>query len=75
LQFIWQGCDAILAAPLVIDMVRLADLAQRRGEGGPMPHLACFFKKPYGVPQQDLHRQWDALMRYVDRAAATPPSS
>ncbi len=65
LQFTWQGCDAILAAPLVLDMVRLADLAKRRGEAGPMRHLACFFKKPFGVDEHDLHQQWHALVDYV----------
>src|SRR5207244_4686587 len=34
LQFIWQGCDSILAAPLVIDLARLADYhASQRGSG------------------------------------------
>ncbi|MFO1077085.1 MAG: inositol-3-phosphate synthase [Planctomycetota bacterium] len=66
LQFVWQGCDAILAAPLVLDMVRLAELAQRRGEAGPMPHLACFFKQPLGVREHDLHRQWQMLTDYFD---------
>jgi myo-inositol-1-phosphate synthase len=67
LQFIWQGCDAILAAPLVLDLVRFADLAHRRGEVGPMPHLACFFKQPLGVDQHDLHHQWQMLTAYLDR--------
>ncbi|MEW6027779.1 MAG: inositol-3-phosphate synthase, partial [Planctomycetota bacterium] len=26
LQFTWQGCDSILAAPLVLDLIRLVDL-------------------------------------------------
>ena len=51
LQFTWQGCDSLLAAPLVIDLVRLAAYAQRRGEAGPMPHTACFFKSPVGVAE------------------------
>jgi len=72
LQFTWQGCDAILAAPIVLDMVRLADLAKRRGEVGPMRHLACFFKMPYGVDQHDLHQQWHALVDYA--AALRVPS-
>ncbi|MBX3463582.1 MAG: inositol-3-phosphate synthase [Planctomycetes bacterium] len=67
LQFIWQGCDSILAAPLVLDMVRLADLAARRGESGPMHHLACFFKQPLDATEHDLHRQWHALVDYLDR--------
>lgn len=70
MQFTWQGCDAILAAPLVLDMVRLAELALRRGEHGPMRQLAVFFKSPVGVDEHDLHRQYDALMDYV--RGATP---
>jgi myo-inositol-1-phosphate synthase len=70
LQFIWQGCDAILAAPLVLDLVRFADLAQRRGESGPMPHLACFFKQPFGVQEHDLHVQWRMLLAYLDTVRA-----
>jgi len=67
LQFTWQGCDSILAAPLVLDMVRLADLAARRGESGPMHHLACFFKQPIDGKQHDLHEQWHLLVDYLDR--------
>lgn len=67
LQFIWQGCDAILAAPLVLDLVRFADLAQRRGEHGPMTHLASFFKQPIDVAEHDLHRQWQRLVAYLER--------
>jgi myo-inositol-1-phosphate synthase len=67
MQFTWQGCDAILAAPLVLDLVRFADLAQRRGEAGPMPHLACFFKQPHGVAEHNLHRQWLQLVAYLER--------
>ena len=67
MQFTWQGCDAILAAPLVLDMIRLADLAARRGESGAMTHLACFFKRPEGGPGHDLHMQWHALQEYLAR--------
>ena len=66
LQFVWQGCDAILAAPLVLDMVRFADLAQRRGESGPLSHLACFFKQPLDTQEHNLHRQWQLLVDYCD---------
>jgi myo-inositol-1-phosphate synthase len=68
LQFIWQGCDAILAAPLVLDLVRFAALSQRRGERGAMRHLACFFKDPVGVVEQDLHGQFHQLLAYVESA-------
>lgn len=65
LQFTWQGCDSILAAPLVIDLVRLAAVAQRRGEGGVMPHLACFFKSPIGVNEHDFGKQFLLLEEYI----------
>ena len=65
LQFTWQGCDSLLAAPLVVDVARLALLAQRRGEGGPLPHLACFFKSPHGVAEHDFGRQFERLERYA----------
>ncbi len=64
MQFIWEGCDSILAAPLVLDLVRLLDLAASRGEPGPARHLACFFKKPLGWDECDLHAQWHALEDY-----------
>lgn len=73
MQFIWQGCDAILAAPLVLDLIRLADLAARRGEHGPMPQLACYFKQPFGVREHDLHRQWQLLVDYLDRVRGRRP--
>ncbi len=65
LQFTWQGCDSILAAPLVIDLARLALFAQRRGESGVLAHLACFFKSPMGVEEHHLYRQFAFLEEYA----------
>jgi myo-inositol-1-phosphate synthase len=65
LQFTWQGCDSALAAPLVIDLARLVLLAQRRGEKGVLPHLACFFKSPMGGVQHDFSLQNALLDDYV----------
>jgi myo-inositol-1-phosphate synthase len=67
LQFTWQGCDSALAAPLVIDLARLALLAQRRGEAGILRHLACFFKSPMGVSEHDFFQQFRLLEEYVQR--------
>ncbi|HEX4589023.1 MAG TPA: inositol-3-phosphate synthase [Gemmataceae bacterium] len=66
LQFTWQGCDSALAAPLVIDLARLTLLAQRRGQGGVLRHLACFFKSPMGVGEQDFFRQFALLEDYIE---------
>lgn len=68
LQFTWQGCDSLLAAPLVIDLVRLVALAQRRGESGALPHLASFFKSPLGVDEHDFGRQFQMLEAYCETA-------
>src|SRR5438552_12361240 len=67
LQFVWQGCDSILAAPLVLDLVRLTEFAQRHGEAGPMTHLACFFKDPLGVAEHSFAEQFRLLTDYVAR--------
>ena len=39
LQFTWQGCDSLLAAPLVLDLVRFTDVgpAARRGRPADLP--------------------------------------
>jgi myo-inositol-1-phosphate synthase len=66
-QFTWQGCDSLLAAPLVIDLVRLTALAQRRGEVGILPHLACFFKNPLGANEHDFGKQFALLEEYTNK--------
>lgn len=66
MQFVWQGCDAILAAPLVLDLARWCDFAKRHGEKGPMKHLACYFKKPIETDTHDLHAQWRELVDYAN---------
>jgi myo-inositol-1-phosphate synthase len=72
MQFTWQGCDSILAAPLVLDLARLALLAQRRGEFGIMRHLACFFKSPMGVEEHDFFKQFAMLEEYVRSKSEVP---
>jgi myo-inositol-1-phosphate synthase len=68
MQFTWQGCDSLLAAPLVIDLVRLTETAKRRGERGLLTFLACFFKSPLGVTEHDFVRQFQMLESWVDNA-------
>ncbi len=64
LQFTWQGIDSILAAPLVLDLVRWAVLAKSRGEAGLMTHLGCYFKNPLGVTEHGFHEQYAHLRKY-----------
>lgn len=68
LQFVWQGYDSVLAAPLVLDLVRLSELTRRRGEGGLMRHLASFFKAPQGVDEHRFYEQAGMLFSYAAAA-------
>ena len=65
LQFIWQGCDSVLAAPLVLDLVRFTELAWRRGQTGRLTFLASFFKSPYGVDEHRFDRQFQMLEEWA----------
>jgi myo-inositol-1-phosphate synthase len=65
MQFTWQGCDSLLAAPLVLDLVRLTECARRRGCKGLLTFLASFFKSPLGVHQNDFVRQFQMLEEWV----------
>ncbi len=69
LQFTWQGCDSLLAAPLVIDLIRLTDREARRGESGVMSHLASFFKSPMGNDEPAFAYQFQQLMQWVERVS------
>ena len=79
----FQCRDSILAAPLVVDLALLADLAQRAGEKGPQEWLSFFFKSPVTAPGRspvhDLFQQQSALYaqlrRYADAARAVNSQS
>ncbi|MEY9875802.1 myo-inositol-1-phosphate synthase [Streptacidiphilus sp. MAP12-33] len=65
MQFTWEGCDSALAAPLVLDLARLAALACRRGESGPLRALGFFFKDPVDSQQHNLSLQFEALRTWA----------
>jgi myo-inositol-1-phosphate synthase len=66
--------DSVLAAPLVIDLVRLLDVAKSVGERGIQRQLSMFFKSPYTAPGEtpvhDLFKQEKLLLEW-SRAHAT----
>ncbi|AUH39660.1 inositol-3-phosphate synthase [Streptomyces sp. CMB-StM0423] len=66
LQTIWQGCDSALAAPLVLDLVRIVARAHETGMSGPVPGLGFFFKDPDGGPP-GLADQWRELLSVAER--------
>ena len=68
--------DSILAAPLVLELARLLDLAMRRGQGGVQHQLGSFFKSPMTsspeqTPEHALHAQQTALLHWL--AAGSRP--
>ncbi len=67
LQFTWQGCDSILAAPLVLDLFRLTNLAAQRNEGGTLAFLASFFKSPQGTDVNEFAKQFEMLVDWCGR--------
>ena len=46
LKLNWLGLDSILAAPAVLDLIRLTFLAERTGQSGVMDVFGYFFKSP-----------------------------
>ena len=70
LQFIWQGCDSLLAAPLVIDLARLILDAKGRGQTGIQSQFASFFKHPEGSQEHDFFRQWNLLEEHIQGLVA-----
>ncbi|MFH8620237.1 inositol-3-phosphate synthase [Streptomyces sp. NPDC017979] len=68
LQTIWQGCDSALAAPLVLDLARLAARAHEAGIVGSLPELGFYFKDPDGGSSA-LAEQYEALLAFAARLA------
>jgi myo-inositol-1-phosphate synthase len=67
LQTIWQGCDSALAAPLVLDLVRLTARAHEAGLSGPLTDLGFYFKDPLGDGPAALGEQYANLLRLAGR--------
>ncbi|MBS2031818.1 MAG: inositol-3-phosphate synthase [Deltaproteobacteria bacterium] len=70
--------DSILAAPLVLDLALLMDLAQRTGRAGIQHWLSFYFKSPQteigGRPEHDLFQQLRNLqdeLRAINEQART----
>jgi len=70
LQFTWQGTDSILAAPLMLDMVRFTEREWRRGnKSGIMTHLSSFYKSPMQATTPEFERQYQQLEQWADTVA------
>ena len=69
--------DSILAAPLAIEIARCLDLASRKGVGGVVEEMACFFKAPStqdgSAPAHAFGEQQAALLQWLGETSAKAP--
>ena len=59
----WLGRDSILAGPLILDLIRLVEYAERKGKGGIQSQLAMFFKNPLGTPARGFFDEYNLLLK------------
>ena len=62
----WLGQDSILAAPAVIDLLRIVDLAEKSGKRGLLQETAYFFKDPLVVENSPGHSTPDQFNVLLD---------
>lgn len=63
----WMGRDSILAGPIILDIIRLLELAQRKGQAGLQGELDIFFKHPLGPgPHDGWGAEYDRFLRHYE---------
>jgi myo-inositol-1-phosphate synthase len=62
--------DLLRAARALLDLSRLCEREQRRGQAGLLAPLACFFERPMGDVPVDTPSQVRLLREWVDRVSA-----
>ncbi len=62
--FIWDGIDAIVAAPLVLDIARFLLFAKKKGIYGVVKELGFFFKSPMESDIVNTHQQFEVLKEW-----------
>ena len=70
LQFTWQGCDSLLAAPLRSTFAVSPILKNNEGRRGLLRHLAPFFKSPEAVDTHDFFEQFDMFAAHYAKRRA-----
>jgi len=68
--FIWDAIDAIVAAPLVLDIARFLLLSKKKGLKGVIKELAFFFKSPMETEEYNTHRQFEILKNWFKEIIA-----
>ncbi len=62
--FTWDAVDAIVAAPLVLDIAKFLIFAKKKGVKGVVKELAFFFKSPMETDNYNTHTQFETLIRW-----------
>lgn len=68
LQTTWSAYDSMLAAPMVLDLVRFMALADAAGEHGHVDALGFFFKDPWGSDEHSFAHQTRNLLEWAKTA-------
>jgi len=62
--FIWDAIDAIVAAPLILDIARFLLFAKKKGLKGVVREMAFFFKSPMDTNIINTHEQFELLKKW-----------
>ncbi len=65
--FIWDAIDAIVAAPLIIDIARFLIFAKKKGMYGVIKELGFFFKSPMDTNEVNTHKQFEILVNWFQK--------
>ena len=64
MKFDWLGRDSILAAPLVLDLIRHVEYGKSTGDYGILKHLQFYFKHPVGSRNRSFSESYQILLDY-----------
>lgn len=64
LKINWQGEDAILSAPIILDIIRLISFGARKKLQGFQRQLGLFYKHPFGCEGMSLECMYENLIRF-----------
>jgi myo-inositol-1-phosphate synthase len=65
--FIWDAIDAIVAAPLILDIARFLLFAKKKGISGVVKELGFFFKDPMESDLVNTHEQFSELINWYNQ--------
>ncbi|WP_290597434.1 MULTISPECIES: inositol-3-phosphate synthase [unclassified Archaeoglobus] len=65
--FIWDAIDAIVAAPLILDIARFLLFAKKKGVKGVVKEMAFFFKSPMDTNVINTHEQFEVLKKWYSK--------